>query len=387
MANVTLRSARTQEEDDKRAAEELVSRVLDGPPPKLVTLFAARNRDHAALNQAVRERLPKSTRLIGASTGGEIDNQGMHMGSVLLSALSGDLEVGLGFAKNMSADASSAGAAAVKRACEELGVKQSELDTRKYVGMVIDDGFKFKKEELLLGVLEKNQGMVVVGGGASDIMQIDPTRQSAVVHADGEVATDSALVALFKTDAPWAALRSHWYEPTGQTLTVSRVEGPRVLEIDGKPAAARYAELLGVTVEDLEFGKPKGFSASPTALRVGREYFLRAPFGQPPDGSILFANFLEEGTELELMRQSDPIESTRKFFEEEVPRRVRNPKAAVLFQCGGRAFVAHMQNKIPELSATFAAAPPCAGFNCFFEVHCGFAINTTLTSLVFGGDA
>jgi hypothetical protein len=386
MANVTLRSARTQEPDEQRAAEELCSRVLDGPPPKLVTLFAARHRDHAALNKAVRERLPKTTRLIGASTGGEIDNQGMHMGTATLAALSGDLEVGLGFAKNLSADASSAGAAAIKRACEELGVKQQDLDTRKYVGMVIDDGFKFKKEELLLGVLEKNQGMVVVGGGASD-MDIDPARGSAVVHADGEVAGDGALVALVKTDAPWAALRTHWYEPTGQTLTVTKIEGPRVLEIDGKPAAARYAELLGVGVDELEFGKPRGFSASPTALRVGREYFLRAPFMVVPDGTVMFANFLEEGTELELMRQGDPIASTRRFFEEEVPRRVRNPKAAVLFHCGGRAFVAHQQNKIPELGATFAAAPPCTGFNCYFEVYCGFAINATLTSLVFGGDA
>ncbi len=55
----------------------------------------------------------------------------------------------------------------------------------------------------------------------------------------------------------------------------------------------------------------------------------------------------------------------------------------------GRVIVGEdeLQGKIAELGATLSAAPPCAGFNCYFEVYCGFQINTTLTSLVFGADA
>src|SRR5581483_840280 len=169
MANVTLRSARTEKADPNQAADELCARVLDGPAPKLLTLFASRDRDHRALNQAIRARLPKSVRLIGASTGGEIDNSGMHMKSAVLSGLCGDLEVGLGLGAGLYRDAVGAGSTAIKRACDELGVKQNDLDTRKYVGLVIDDGLKFKKEELLLGVLERNQSLMLVGGGASDL--------------------------------------------------------------------------------------------------------------------------------------------------------------------------------------------------------------------------
>ncbi len=36
------------------------------------------------------------------------------------------------------------------------------------------------------------------------------------------------------------------------------------------------------------------------------------------------------------------------------------------------------------LSEAFTKGPTCAGFNVFFEMYCGFHINTTLTSLVFG---
>lgn len=384
MASVTLHSAQTAEADPVKAAEALVS-GLEGGEPKLVTMFASRDRDQGALNRAVRARLPKATRLIGATTAGEIDNHGIHRGSVVMGALSGDLEVGLGLGSGLAKDAIGAGAAAVERARKELGVRPSDLEARKYVGLVIDDGFQAKKEELLLGVLERNQGLVLVGGGASS-HEMDPTKQSALLHVDGEVAGDAVLVALFRTDAPWAALRSHWYEPTGQMLTITKVDAShkRVLEIDGRPAAARYAELIGCTIPELMFGQPKGFSYRPTALRVGREYFMNAPGWPLEDGSILFANLLEENTELELMRLGDMVGSTRAFFTEELPRRVTNPRAALLFHCGGRMWAANGAGKVGELSETFKSAPPCVGMNVQFEIYCGFHINTTLTTLAFG---
>ncbi len=387
MAKVRLRAARSERTDPARAADELLDRL--GPhDAKLVTLFASHDRDHRALNEAVRARLPKRTRLVGATTGGEIDRGGMHAGSVVLSALEGDFDVGLGLGKGLSRDALRAGGEAVEQACRELGVRPEDLDPRKYVGLVIDDAFRFKKEALLLGMLEKNQSLVLVGGGASDD-EADPAKQSALVHVDDQVTGDAALIALFKTDAPWAALRSHWYLPTGQTLRVTKVDAThtRALEIDGKPAAARYAELLGVTPEDLEFGKPRGFATKPTALRVGREYFLRAPWKPMPDGSILFANLLEPNVELELMTIGDMVGFTKRFFEEEIPRRVKSPEAALFFHCSGRKWFAQSTGTYEALGETFRRAPPCAGMNVHFEIYCGFHINTTLTALVFGASS
>ncbi len=386
MAKVSLHRARTDRPDPAAAAEHLAEQ-LGSARPKLVTVFAARSYDQGALNRALRERLPKGTRLVGATTAGEIDNDGIHHGTVVAAALSGDVDVGLGLGTGLSADAFGAGSRAVARAAEELGTKPANLDSRRHVGMVIDDGFRYQKEKLLLGVLDKNQSLVLSGGGAAD-HEGDPAKQSAILHVDGEVATDAAVVAVFQTQAPWAALRSHWYLPTGQTLRITKVDESctRALEIDGKPAAQRYADLLGVTPDDLEFGKPNGFATRPTAMRVGREYFIRAPWKPLPDGSILFANLLEEDTELEVMKIGDMVGLTRKFFEEEVPRKVHNPQAALLFHCSGRMWFAQSTGKVPELAKSFSAAPPCAGFNAHFEIYSGFHINTTLTSLVFGAD-
>lgn len=381
MAQIDLKSARTDEADPERAAEALVA-GLGSTPPKLVTLFAASARDQRALNRAVRARLPKGTRLIGASTAGEIDNAGIHNGGVILGGLYGDFEVGLGLGRGLSEDAVAAGAQALKAACDDLGVRPQDLDTKKYVGVVIDDGSRYKKEELLLGVLDKCPALTLIGGGAATEDMTSPCD----VHVDGETETDSVLVALIKTDAPWAALRSHWYQPTGETLTVTKVDETctRALEIDGKPAAERYAELLGVTVDDLEFGKPNGFLRKPTALKVGREHFIRAPWKPLPDGSIMFANLLDEGVELEIMQLGDVPEISRKFFEEELPRRVPNPTACLLFHCSGRIWGAQSLGVFGALSESFSKAPPAAGFNVMFEIYSGFQINTTLTVLAFG---
>jgi hypothetical protein len=384
MPSVNMLHARTMARSPAIAADELCAR-LGTTAPKLVVMFASRDRDHVALNRALRERLPRGTRLLGATTGGEIDRDGMHTGSVVIAALSGDLEVGLGLGRDLTRNAPAAGEAAIREAARQLGARPADLGSKKYVALVIDDGFRFRKEELLLGTMAMNQALIAVGGGAYDT-EYDPAKGSAILHVDGEVATDAVALALFKTDAPWAALRSHWYVPTGQTVRITKIDetAKRALEIDGQPAARRYADLLGVGVDDLEFGKPRGFAVRPTALRVGREYFIRAPWKPLDDGSIMFANMLEEGSELEIVKIADIVEATRRFFESELPARVASPRAALMFHCGGRKLYAESTGRLQELAGVFGAAPPCIGMHVLFEIYCGFTINTTLTTLAFG---
>ena len=81
------------------------------------------------------------------------------------------------------------------------------------------------------------------------------------------------------------------------------------------------------------------------------------------------------------------VESTRRFFEQELPARVQNPRAALLMHCTGRKIYAQLTGKYEQLAATFRLAPPCAGLNVQFEIYCGFTINSTLTALVFGASA
>ncbi|AKV02835.1 GfdT [Labilithrix luteola] len=379
MASMALASARTSEMDEERAAEAICSQ-FGATPPKLVTFFASRDRDHRALNRALRRRLPRA-RLVGASTSGEIDRDGIHSGSIVASALSGDFDVGVGVGRDLSRDAVAAGATALYQACAQLGVPPANLGTR-HVGMVVDDGSRDKKEEFLMGMLEPNPALVLVGGGAG---RLDEEPASSVLHVDDEVLDDAVFLLLFQTDVRWAALRSHAYVPTGKKLLVTKVDSSfaRALEIDGRPAAARYAELLGVDVTDLGIDKPAGFATWPTARRIGREYFIHGPSRPLDDGSILFSNLLSEGTELELMQLDDLAGSTARFLREEVPARVGPPAAAFVFHCQRCMSVAETRGTTQDVSRAFHAAP-VVGMNAYLEVYCGFQMTSTLTALAFG---
>lgn len=380
MPHVTVSNTRTNNSDPKQAAEELLGR-LSGPTPKLAVVFADSGYDQRALNAALRERLPKDTRLLGATTVLPIDKAGYHPGHVVLATLSGDFEVGLGLGPGLTTDPAGAGARAVTHACQELGVRTSNIDPRRHVGLVIDDGFKLKKEEYLVGMLDVTPTLTLVGGGACHSVFPNGAPE---VYVDGEVATDAVAIAVFRVDGPWAALRHHAYLPTGDRVVITKIDETAkcAIELDGKPAAQRYAELADVPLDELE-SRGTMFTLS-TALKVGREYFMRAPWRPLPDGSIMFANMLTENTELEVMKLGAMPQMMDRFFREEVPQRVASPQSILYFECGTRSHLAHATGQTEQLSAAFANAPPGIGMAASFELCNGFQLNSTMTALVFG---
>jgi hypothetical protein len=376
-----MSSASSSSKTPEIAAEEALTQ-LGSFAPKVVFGFIPGPWDQRGYHAALRARLPKGVRLITASTGGEVSNAGLLSETLVLGALGGDLEVGVGYGTGLSRNAAKAGSTAIELAAGQLGTRVADLD-RHYGAVVIDDGYKMKKEEMLLGVLEKNQGLVLVGGGASGYEFV---KGDGFIGIDGEVFADGVVTMLFRSTAPWAALRSHWYEPTGQRVRLTKVDlaSRRILELDGKSAGSRWAEIAGVRPEDLTFANPEQCLRWSLAMRVGREHFLRSIAKSMDDDTLDSANMVQEDLELDVMRAGDIVEVTRRFFTEEIQRRVPNPTAALLFDCGARKLYAHLTGRIPELSSTFAAAPPAAGFTVQFETYCGFMINSTLTSLVFG---
>jgi hypothetical protein len=376
-------SVRTEIKHPSEAAEVLAAGL--GDKPKLVLLFASSRYDHAALNRALRERLSPDTLLIGASSSGEIDANGMHEGSAMAVALSGDFEVAAGIGRRLKEDPLAAGETAMQRACEGLGVSPTAVDRKRYVGIVIDDGFQSKKDELLLGARSVCSTVTLVGGGANDDWS-SPTAKG-FIHLNGEVTNNAVLIALIRTDVPWAVMQTHWFQPTGRTVRVTKADPSQrtAIEIDGQPALQRYAELVGTTKEKLlSVQVPKEFGQNPFGQRLGRDYFINTPFYANKDGTVGFVGMLDTSATFEIMKTTDMAGSTRQFLTEEVPKKVPNPTAGILFHCTGRVWFAALEGQAPALGAAFKGIPWAAGLNVNFEVYRSLPVNTTLTALVFG---
>jgi len=161
----------------------------------------------------------------------------------------------------------------------------------------------------------------------------------------------------------------------------------RVFEVDGQSPGKRLSEITGFPPEELTIARPEQLFKWCLAMKVGREYFLRAVAKNMEDDTLVTSNMLEEDQELEVMRTSGIVTPTQRFFTEELPRRIPRPTAALFFECGVRKLFADMTGQAGALGGAFTLAPKCAGFVVEFETYCGFMINSTLTSLVFGSDA
>jgi hypothetical protein len=303
----------------------------------------------------------------------------------MLGGMSGDFEVGIGLGAPLSGDASSAGAKAFSDAAQQLGVKPNDLDSRRHVGLVIDDGYKLKKEEFLVGMLDVNPSITLVGGGASNTHPpVTGNEPPPFVHLDGQVVTDSVAVALFRMDAPWAAIRHHGYVPTSDRVVITKVDPSAkcAVELDGKRAVDRWSELSGVPVDELE---SKGALVMlSTAIKVGREYFMRSPWKPLPDGSILFANMLTENTELHVMKLGDIPAMLNNYFTDELPHRLPSVRGVLAFECAMRGIVSQMMGLHERMGASYQKAPPLIGMSACFELCNGFQINSTMTGLAFG---
>jgi hypothetical protein len=384
MSRVDLECAHAAGGEAETVARRLVAELV-GPEPVLCFAFASPERDHRALAKALRAALPPRTRLVYATSGAPIASSGSMRDSVVLTALSGDLEVGLGLGSDLDGDPVGAGSSAIRQAARELDLAPQELPTRSTVGIVIDDASRQRKEEFLLGILDANPALTLVGGGAGDGWPPGPS-SLGVVGIDGQIGAGAGLVALVRTGASWKTFRHHAYQPTGETLKVTKVDDSclRVREIGGMPAAQAYAERIGVAVKDLEFGKPGGFSKHPTAMRVGREYFLCAPWSPLPDGSILFAHRILPNTELEIMKQVDVVDALEQFVQAEIPRELPDATCALYFNCYGRYQQARNLGIEEELEARYARGPRAAGMNAVFAIFKGFQVNSTLTAIAFG---
>lgn len=383
MGSVHIKTACSSSREVAVAVGEILASI-SGVDARVVFAFVpATGEMFASYHRTLRAGLAPTTRLVSVSTSDGITNAGYHLKRLVVGALHGDIDVGIGFGTNLEKDAPSLGSDLVEQAAEELGVSVPGLG-RKHGMVLFDDGSKMKKEELLLGVLERNQGLVVVGGGAA----AEEFGAAGWMGVDEHVFTDGAVGVLFATDVPWVALRHHAYEPVGHRVHVTKIDeiNNRILEFDDQPAGKLWAELLGIPAEHLTLAHPREILKWGLAVKVGREYFMRSFMKDMASDELQSNHWLQEGQEFELMRLSEPVARARAFFEDTLPHRLHAPGAALLFDCGARKLFASMEGQLDALGDTFAAAPPSVGCVVNYETYCSFMISGTLTSLVFSGD-
>lgn len=150
-------------------------------------------------------------------------------------------------------------------------------------------------------------------------------------------------------------------------------------EINGRPAAAEYARLLGLTAAELTANV---FARSPLVVMVNGTVYVRSILRADADGGLAFSCAIERGVVLRLARGGDLVANLEEAFNE-IRAQLGPPQAILSFDC----YLRRLEIQHDCLDKPFEEAllrNSAVGFCTFGEQYCGINLNQTFTCIAIG---
>jgi hypothetical protein len=342
---------------------------LGASSPKFVLYFSSSAHDQDVLAKTLKSGLPGAT-LMGCSTSGEIVSGAMLKNSVVAMGLGAETitDAAIAYVDDVSNEASLRNAVTALE--QHFGKPIREMSSAEYVGLVLIDGLS-RSEETVMDRLGDWTDVLFVGGSAGDDLKFEKT----VVHADGRVGSNSAVLALLKPTRGFDILKTQGFCSLGKELRATKVDEPNrtVYEFNGKPAAEAYAEALDISVEQAA----NAFMRHPVGLIVD-EPFVRSP-QQFKDGHMVFYCAVKEGMSLEVLESTDIISTTRDALDAKL-KEIGPIRAIVNFNCILRTLELEQTGQSQAYADLFTSIPT-VGFSTYGEEYVGH-INQTATMLL-----
>ena len=232
-----------------RAAAEKALLKLGGGSADFLAVFVSTAYQYGEVLRGIGE-VSGSAAVVGCSTAGEFNEEGVYNRSVACAAISSDemrfhTSLGRGLAKD-------------EDACFQQAVRSLPLGVEGYPHrslVMLIDGLAGKGEEAsLLPVLHFGSEITVAGGAAADDYLF---KESFVFHGH-QAERDALCLTLISSRSPLAVGIAHGHHPITPAFKVTRAQGNRVYELDGQPAvelwlknAREHARQVGLRVERL----------------------------------------------------------------------------------------------------------------------------------------
>lgn len=373
----TIRIASSSAPCATSAVFELATQ-LAGQEYAIIAYFSADSFDQAQLATAMRGQFPVATALIGCTTAGEIGPAGYQNDSVVAIGFpAGDFSASTVLLPKLDEFDIADCEQKVRQAQHEARHTGPESRMSGQFAFLLIDGLSCREEALGKAVQLILGSTPVIGGSAGDSLQF---RQTCVFH-EGGVHNNAAVLAIVNTRLPVGLVRAQHFEPAASRMVVTgaRPEARIVTEINGYPAAAEYARIVGIPPESLN---PDAFAAFPVVVRIaGREY-VRSIQKANPDNSLSFYCAIDKGIVLSLANGVDALDNLVAALDA-VEQEVGTVQAILACDCILRSLEFRQSGQLDDISSVLRERK-VTGFLSFGELHYGIHVNQTFNGIAFG---
>jgi hypothetical protein len=370
--------------DAGRLAGESLIKQFAGEPIEVVLAYATINHDQTVVVEGLRNALGPRVPVIGCSVqgvvaDGQLTEEGFALGVMGFGGKG--LNSAVAVEREFQVDSRDKGRTLARNLKRKLGVEPAVL-------VLVYDPLCGADVEALLAGIRQEVSCPIVGGAASQPW--GPLVQT-FQYADGEVLSH-AVVAMALSGPFTAEIgMSHGTSPTGFSVTVTKAQGPMILEMEGRPALDVWHEATGCDRTEMV---SQTHNAA-WALGVERKYkvfgpagtvvdekatMMRCTFGFDMDkGGVMFQAPIPEGTRVMFHHRTveNVMDGTVAMAKEMKERLAgRSPWAVLGFECGARTFPflgpARTTEEHKNLRGAVAPTAPWLGMMAWGEIGpCG----------------
>jgi len=346
----------------------------------LVLFFCSSEYDLDVLGEEMA-RLFAGVQVAGCTTAGEIGIAGYREHSISGASFpASEFTSVTGRIGHLQQFDAAKGQAFAQAQLQKLERAAPQAVSQNSFALLLTDGLS-EREELVTHALQNALAKVpLVGGSAGDGLRFRSTH----VYIDGRFHPDSAVMILVTTPLPFTLFKIQHFVPTDETMVVTEADPVhRVInEINGLPAAAEYARVIGVKVSDLN---PMRFAASPVVVLIDDTVYVRTIQKANPDGSLTFACAIDAGLVLHMARGVDLVTNMEQSFAA-IQDKIGPLQVVLGFDCIHRK-LENLRNGLIDRVGDVFKQYNTIGFNTYGEQFGGVHINQTLTGIAIGAAA
>lgn len=370
-ANLNARRAHVTEPDPVRAIG-LLREQLSTDDASAVLLFCSGGYDLARLGSEIARTLRAP--VAACTSHAQIGPHGYVQGGITgISLHSSALEM----RPHLLSPLSLCQSQAVSLAREHAAHMARRPGARSF-GLLLVDGLSLWEDYVAAALYESLGNVPVVGGSAASA----PEQPVPAVYYDGRFLKGAGVLALCETESlAFECFSTQHFVPSENKLVITLADPERrlVYEIDGEPAAQRYAVALGLEPGELGFEQ---FACHPLLLDLGEQRLPRAIRAINHDGSLSMACAIEEGLVVSIADSDDPLAVLERALDD-VVRRVPDPAAVLVFDCALRRLELQLRGLEPRVGALLAGRR-ALGFCGLGEQLGPLHANHTLTGIALG---